>query len=430
METIVGMGPGTVIHDQDILTNETRLTAELGVLPWLSAGLVLPLRVFDTAIRYLDAGGGEEVQIENPFIHHHNETLVGSGDPWLFARMSLPAGGFTLGARLGVSLPLGRTEEDPFELGDRGIAHEHSQFGTGTFQPLLGLEVARIFGPVRAEVFGLTLQSLYENDHGYYAGDRYAAGAGASSALGTTRWRFRTTVEVQHETAEKWNGIIRTDEGNIGRTDLLVGAEAMFRITDDWHLGAQLKIPVYVKVQGGQLDMSPYLGLSFGGQVSLFGGGDDHHEDEDDHDHDHGHGDEHGHDDAHGHDDDHGHDDEHAAADWTGLDKVDITNDGSAVPLEPVPGKITVFDFWATWCKPCGEVDRDLAALARKYPNDLAVRKVNVVDDDSPASKKYIGAATLPHLKVYGRDGQLLWERSAPPETLRTEVEKLLAPAP
>lgn len=404
----MGVGPATVIHDQDIVTNETRLAAELGVTPWLAAGLVLPLRVFDTSIRYLDASG-EEVQIENPFIHHHDETLVGLGDPWLYARTSRRAGGFMLGARLGVSLPLGRTEEDPFELGDMGLAHEHSQFGSGTLQPLLGVEAARTFGSVRAEVFGLTLQSLYENKHGYYAGDRYAGGAGVASSLGTTKWRFRTTVEIQHETAERWNGIVRTDEGNTGRTDVLAGAEVMFRLTDDWHAGVSVKVPVYTHVQGGQLDMSPYLGLSLGWQVHLL-------EDDDEHHH-------------HDGEDDHDHEGSGTPADWTGLDKMDITNDGSAVPLVPVPGKVTVFDFWATWCKPCGVVDRELAEIARRHPHDLAVRKVNVVDDDSPASKKYIGPATLPHLKVFGRDGKLLWERSAPPLVLTSEVEKLLTSA-
>ena len=409
------MGAATVMHDQDLLTSESRLAAELGVLPWLSAGFVMPLRVFNTSIRYLDMSG-QEVQIQNPFIHHKNQTLVGPGDPWVFARTAKNVGGFVLGARLGLSLPLGRTEEDPFALGDIGLPHEHTQFGTGTFAPVLGVEAARVFRGVRVETFGLTVQSLYENKHAYQAGDRYAGGVGAASSFGLKRWRFRTTVEVLHETAERWSGVVRTDEGNIGRTDILAGAEVTFRINDQWHLGASLKAPVYTQVQGGQLDMSPFVGISLGTQVQLFEGrghADDNHEGEHDHDHDHG--------------DDHGHEHEHEGgpADWTGLDKLDVTNDGSAVPLVPVPGKLTVFDFWATWCKPCGIVDRELAEVARRHPNDIAVRKVNVVDDDSPASKKYIGAATLPHLKVFGRDGKLLWERSAPPLVLTGEVEKL-----
>jgi thiol-disulfide isomerase/thioredoxin len=105
--------------------------------------------------------------------------------------------------------------------------------------------------------------------------------------------------------------------------------------------------------------------------------------------------------------------------------------DGRDVPLVPVPGKITVFDFWAPWCEPCGVVDHELAEVVRRHPDDIAVRKVNIVEVDSPAARRYLGPATLPHLKVFGRDGTLLWEHSSPPLVLTSEVEQLVAkPAP
>ncbi|CAN5916201.1 hypothetical protein BH11MYX3_BH11MYX3_11890 [soil metagenome] len=401
METVVGGGPATVIHDQDIVNSESRIVAELGVTSWLAAGLVVPLRVFKTSIRYLDPAG-QEVEIEDPFIHHHNETLVGIGDPLLLGRAARSFRGVTVGARFGLSIPLGRTEEDPFALGDMGLTHEHTQFGTGTFEPVLGVDAARVISGVRVDAFALSVQSLYTNRHGYRAGDRYAAGAGVASALGTKRFRFRLTFEGQHETAETWHGTIHTDEGNTGRTDLLAGLEATWRITDDWHLGASAKLPVYSHVQGGQLDASMFVGLSLGTQIHLFEGDDEHH-DHDEHDH------------------------HHAPTDWSGLDMQDATTDGSAVALVPVSGKITVFDFWAEWCEPCHDVDHELAEIVRRHPGEIAVRKINIVDNDSPASVKYLGAATLPHLKVFGRDGTLLWEHSAPPLVLTGEVEQLVA---
>lgn len=402
METVVGGGLSPVVHDQSIINSETRLAAELGITSWFAAGLVLPFRVFHTSIRY-DDPNGQEVAIENPYVHHHDETLIGLGDPWLLGRAARNVGGFTLGVRFGVAIPLGRTEPDPFVLGDMGIAHEHSQFGSGTFEPLVGVDAARVISGVRLDAFALSIQSLYANGHGYQAGDRYAAGIGAASALTTKRFRFRLTFEGQHETGELWNGITHTDEGNTGRTDLLAGIEATWRITDDWHLGASAKLPIYTHVQGGQVDASAFVGLSFGAQVHLFEGDEDHH-----HGHDH-------------------HDDEDVAAgNWTGLDMQEVTTDGSAVPLVPVLGKITVFDFWAEWCKPCHVVDHELAEVVRRHPNDIAVRKVNVVDTDSPASVKYLGDYTLPHLKVFGRDGKLLWEHSSPPLVLTGEVEKLV----
>src|SRR5262249_40528021 len=158
--------------------------------PWFAAGLVLPVRVFSTSIRYLDPGG-QPVVIENLDLHHRNETLTGPGDPWLLGRAATNLGSLVFGGRLGVALPLGRTEEDPFLLGDMGIPHEHSQFGSGTFEPLVGLDASLMVGTARVELFALTIQSLYANGHGYQAGDRYAGGAAVASALGTERWRLR-----------------------------------------------------------------------------------------------------------------------------------------------------------------------------------------------------------------------------------------------
>lgn len=424
IEVLVGGPPTTVIHDQPITTGEARLSAELGVMDGLTAGLILPLRLYHTRIRYLDQDD-RPVEIENPFIHHRNETLVGVGDPWLYARGARAAAGFTLGARLGVTVPLGRTEEDPFALGDLGMSHQHSQFGTGTFGLVGGIDVSRTFGGVRAEAGLLTIQSFYENQYGYQAGDRYAALASAATSFGTKQWRFRATFETIKETAERWSGVVHTDDGNIGRTDILLGAEVTWLVTDDWHVGVSAKLPAYTHVVGGQLDALGFVGVSVGARLRAFGGEEEHHDHGDEHDHGgehaHDHGDHDDHDDGDGHD--HAVHDDAAPVDWSGLDKVDVITDGSVKPLVPVLGKITVFDFWAAWCAPCKDLDRELARVARARPDAIAIRKIDVVDVDSPANKTFLGEATLPHVKVYGRDGKLLWERSAPPRELAAAVE-------
>ncbi|MEO8548511.1 MAG: cupredoxin domain-containing protein [Kofleriaceae bacterium] len=384
------------MHDQSIVNAEARLVADLGVTSWLGVGLVLPYRVFHTTIRYLDPSGNQ-VAIENPFIHHHNETLTGVGDPWLLARVARTIGGFVVGVRGGVALPFGRTEPDPFVLGDLGLPHEHSQFGSGTFEPFVGLDVARAIGGARIDAFALSIQSLYDDSYGYRAGDRYAGGVGAASALGTARFRFRATFEAQHETAETWSGVVHSEEGNTGRTDVLAGVEATWRVTADWHLGVAAKLPLYTHVQGGQIESSPFVGVSVGMELHLFGDDSPHH-----------------------------HDDVVASGNWSGLDMQEATTDGSAVDLVTVRGKITVFDFWAEWCKPCHVVDHELAEVVRRHPDDFAVRKVNVVDTDSPASVKYLRDFTLPHLKVFDREGKLLWEHSSSPLALTGEIEQLV----
>jgi len=85
-----------------------------------------------------------------------------------------------------------------------------------------------------------------------------------------------------------------------------------------------------------------------------------------------------------------------------------LTEDGSAVgPLHAlrVPGKYTVFDVHADWCPPCRDVDRRLREIAATR-HDVAVRKLNVVDFDSPlAAELGPGFDALPYLVVFSPAG-------------------------
>ncbi len=393
-ETIVGASQtSTVVHDQHIASGEGHLAADLGLSSWLGVGLLVPMRFYKTSIRYLDPSG-QPVAIENPSLHHRDETLTGIGDPWIYGRVGRHLGGFAVGARAGITIPLGRTVPDPFVLGDAGLPHEHSQFGTGTIGAIAGIDASRFVRGVHLEASALTIQTTYANHHGYQAGDRYAASLGAATSFGTKRFRFRATLDAGWETAERWGGTIHTDDGNVGRVDVLAGGEVTWLATDDWHIGLAVKAPVYTHIKGGQLDALGFAGITVGTHFHLF--------------------------------------EEHAApTSWTGLDKQDASTDGRVVPLLTVRGKITVYDLWAPWCKPCGVLDRELAAIAQRHPNDLAVRKIDIVDVDSPAAQHYLGDATIPHVKVFGRDGELRWERSASPLALAAAVEaEIVGPRP
>ncbi len=115
-------------------------------------------------------------------------------------------------------------------------------------------------------------------------------------------------------------------------------------------------------------------------------------------------------------------------ASWGAADVATLGVAGTSAPLVPVPGKITVFDLWAEWCAPCRELDDKLAALARRHPDRIAVRKLDVVDSDSAAWLRYLapGSFELPHIKVYGADGVVRFEKTAPPDELVKAVEALL----
>ena len=85
-----------------------------------------------------------------------------------------------------------------------------------------------------------------------------------------------------------------------------------------------------------------------------------------------------------------------------------ISRAGEEVDIEVhlVPGKVTVFDFSAIWCGPCREVDAEMQTILESS-SGVALRKINVVDWNSPVAKEYLQkVGGLPYVVVYGNDGR------------------------
>ena len=377
---------GPVRYDSRLTLLEMRLAAEYAITKYLAIGGALPYRVVDVGVHYTDPSTNMERDPSFAGIHARNEVIRGLGDASLHVRSALIRGEWTVYARLGTTLPIAETvHEDPFALGSIGQEHQHIQLGTGTFMPFVAAEVQRRFAPWTAAVWSVAFLSAYENSHGYQPGHRISAGTTATRALAKTL-AVSLAAEVHAETAETWNGVIPEDEGNGGRYDIYAGVTAVWRATDRWSLTSDLRVPLYSHVTGNQTDYGIVAGF---GLITSF--------------------------------------DLAPRASYRGAD-IDIVGPaGTAAPLVPVAGKITVFDLWADWCAPCRELDDGLAALARAHPDKLAVRKLDVVDSDSAAWKAYLAAdAALPHLKVYGTDGALLFEQTAPPPVLLRRLEQVL----
>lgn len=259
------------LHDQDILAGELRAVAELALSPAFGLEAQIPFRLTRTEIQYTTLQGAPYQPLD-PDVHHRDETLPGLGDPWLLARLQAAPLGTILTARLGVSLPVGQTEADPFALGDQGLRHQHIQFGTGTFDPVLMLDLSRRLRPVEVSLYGQAQLSLYENDKGFRGGQRLFAGVQAGGAV----WKALVAsagLDVAYEGPERWGGRIQQD-GNLGRTELL-GALSLTHPFGRSLATLVVRVPFYRHIVSGDEPQGRLSSpLSLGLMVSrTFGGG-------------------------------------------------------------------------------------------------------------------------------------------------------------
>jgi hypothetical protein len=232
-------------HDLTLFFGELRLHAEYGILSWLSVDLLWSLRVVHVGFQLQDAA--TRMPITPPYgpdIHHRTETLVGMTDPRLSLRAAKVLGPWAFAFRLGLTLPVGSTVPNPFELGREGKPHEHIQFGTGTVDPFVGVEVRQVAGRFTVAAWMLAKASLYANSHGYQAGSQLLGGLNVSSDLWAKKWWFMLGALVYNEQPEHWSGI-RETEGNLGRTDVMLETAITWRLPRRWSVTLSGRFPVY-----------------------------------------------------------------------------------------------------------------------------------------------------------------------------------------
>ena len=139
----------------------------------LQANIPYAVRDQDASIEWIDPVSPEDEQaiLRSRDIHHRNETYTGLADSDLFLGYKIRGlfkTGDVLFTRLGTTVPTGRTEENPWILGDAGIEHLHIQFGTGTFNPIANLQYSLPLyrgGTITASVRGMF--PFYENSKTY-----------------------------------------------------------------------------------------------------------------------------------------------------------------------------------------------------------------------------------------------------------------------
>ncbi|HCP45478.1 MAG TPA: hypothetical protein DIU15_05525 [Deltaproteobacteria bacterium] len=131
-------------------------------------GFHLPIDLRRAEIEYLLFDGTPYEPAYGDF-HHRNEWLFGLGDARFVAGWTgePPGSPLIVGGGVGVALPTGRTEEDPFAAAESQEEHQHLQFGNGTVDPLASFRLI-----VRGETLGMFSSvsgrfPLYANKKGY-----------------------------------------------------------------------------------------------------------------------------------------------------------------------------------------------------------------------------------------------------------------------
>jgi len=192
------------MHHQGIQWLRTSLGVSLGLGKGWQLRTDIPLDLKLLTIDYsLD---GEPYSPSYGGIHHRNETLFGLSDPKVFVQrfQGLPKD-FVLGLHLGSSLPLGRTEENPFALAAQGKWHQHFQRGTGTFVPSGRMELFWMGLRWRAMGWFNGTLPLYPSTEGYQPGRSLSYGLTGVYRL-TPETQLLALAEAAHLSADTWDG--------------------------------------------------------------------------------------------------------------------------------------------------------------------------------------------------------------------------------
>ena len=258
-------GPGgqvVVEHGVDSLVAGATARVRYGLARWVLPELSLPVQSVSIAPRFSDAGG-QSVK-DGQSIHHRKGSVTGLGDLRLVAAFPLLADdtGASVTARVGASIPTGDTEPDPFALGAKGESHQHIFFGSGTVDPVVGVEGAMRTGDLLFTAQAEGSVPLYAGKHDYKQGARASAGLGVHWLLG--QWSVGVHPGVYWETASKWG-----DEAaeNSGRLDALASASVGWHPKTGPILSLTVGKPFTMRAAGGQFDAMGQATLSASWQV-------------------------------------------------------------------------------------------------------------------------------------------------------------------
>lgn len=234
------------IHQQGITLTRTELNVSVGLGNHFQAQLSLPVDIKQMSIAYVDFAGEP---FDPPYgnIHHRDEVLAGLGDASLsFGTYKVSNTNWLLGWNLGTSLPLGRTEENPYALAAQEELHQHVQMGGGTFVPTASGTAILMGSRWGGYGFVNGRLSIYANNRGFTAPSSVIIGLGPSFRPSTSS-QLLLMVEGLAEGPEKWADY---DSDNDGRITAIAGLTGIWSITNTTVLQAQARSTVWQKDLG------------------------------------------------------------------------------------------------------------------------------------------------------------------------------------
>ena len=205
-----------------------------------------------------------EAIIRNRDTHHRSETYTGTTDSDLFLGYQIAAvftdNDFLMG-RIGTTIPLGKTEEDPWELGDAGLEHLHIQFGTGTFNPTANLQYSLpLYRGLILTASTRAMVPFYENSKTYRGATEVSYTAGFTYSL------FKSLLVKGnylgfYQSAAAWNG---ERDINTGLRYTMAAFGLSWRGINDVSLAMNVMFPL---TQGTLYDTGDTI--EFGNLISL-----------------------------------------------------------------------------------------------------------------------------------------------------------------
>lgn len=213
-----------------------------------------------------------EAMERNLQVHHGSRVLKGFGDADLLLAWhghDWGTEGASIGVAAGTTLPLGRTEENPYAAGEVGEIHEHIQFGTGTFDPVIELFYSR---PVGEESY---LNSFFkgrfpgsENDEGYRGSRTLDLGVGFFKPLGSLGpWQEahgNLALLYQKQGRALWDGEIDPNTG-FETYSASMGVSWYDERMNGWTLSLVLPLSINTpNVTEGVYDPGPIISLGVG----------------------------------------------------------------------------------------------------------------------------------------------------------------------